>query len=58
MDSDNYEVIYCPEDGENRVYCGICDELCIERLYKNHLKSQTHTNNKHKRKSFQINLLN
>ena len=30
----------------------------IERFYKNHLKSQTHTNNKHKRKSFQINLLN
>ena len=45
MDSDNYEVIYCPEDDECRVYCAICDKLCIERFYKNHLKSQTHTNN-------------
>ena len=42
----------------NTEFCDICDELCIERYYKNHLKSQTHTNNKHKRKSFQINLLN
>ena len=31
MDSDNYEVIYCPEDGEYRNYCNICDKLCIER---------------------------
>ena len=36
MDSDIYEVIYCPEDDEYRVYCEICD--------KNHLKSQTHFN--------------
>ena len=49
MDSDIYEVIYCPKDGEYRVYCNICDNLCIERCYKNHLKSQTHTNNIHKR---------
>ena len=54
MVSDNktYEAIYCSEDGEYRVYCNICDKLCIERYYKNHLKSQTHTNNKYKR--FQI----
>ena len=39
-----YEAIYCPEDNEYRVYCNICDKLCIERYYKNHLKSQTHTN--------------
>ena len=26
-----YEVIYCPEDHEYRVYCEICDKLCIER---------------------------
>ena len=56
MDSDNQLVIYC-EDGENGVYCQICEELCIERFYKNHLKSQTHTNNIRKReqlnKSFQ-----
>ena len=30
MDSDYYELIYCPEDGEYRVYCEICDKLCIE----------------------------
>ena len=47
MDSDNkiYEVIYCPEDDEYRVYCKICDKLCIERFHKNHPKSQTHTEN-------------
>ena len=28
----------------------ICDNLCIERLYKNHLQSQTHTNNNRKRR--------
>ena len=46
MDSDNnrYEVINCPEDHEKRVYCDTCDKICIERFYKNHLKSQTHTN--------------
>ena len=54
MESDNQEVIFCEDDGE---YCNICDKLCIERYYKNHLKSQTHTNNVHKRQlneSFQI----
>ena len=45
MVSNNYEVIYCQEDDEGRVYCNICDKLCIERYYKNHLKSQTHKNN-------------
>ena len=49
MDSDNYEVIHCPEDDEYRVYCNICDKLCIERFYKNHLKSETHSNNKYKK---------
>ena len=45
MHSDNnYEVTYCPEDDEHRVHCDICDKLCIERFYKNHLKSQTHDN--------------
>ena len=48
-DNNNYEVIYCPEDGEYRVYCESCDKLCIERFDKNHLKSQTHTNNNRKR---------
>ena len=32
MDSDiNYEVIYCEDEGEYRVYSDICDNLCIER---------------------------
>ena len=49
MDIDKYEVIYCPEDNEYRVYCKICDQLCIERFHKNHLKSQTLPKNIHKR---------
>ena len=49
MDNDEYEVIYYPQDDENRVYCNICDKLCIEQYYNNHLKSQTHTNNTRKR---------
>ena len=49
MDSDNQLVIFC-EDDEYRVYCHICDKLCIERFYKNHLKSRAHTNNFPKRK--------
>ena len=57
MDSDNQLVIYC-EDGEYRVYCDVCDNLCIERFFKNHLKSKTHTNSIRKReqlnKSFQV----
>ena len=43
MNSDNQQVIYC-ENGEYRVYCSNCDNLCIERYYENHLKSQTHIN--------------
>ena len=49
MDSDNYEAIYCEDDGEYRVYCSVCDALCIERFYKNHLKSKTHINNINKK---------
>ena len=46
MDS---EVLYCPEEDEYRVYCDVCDNLCIERFYKNHLKSPTLTNNVNKK---------
>ena len=57
MNSDNQQVIYC-EDGEYKVYCNICDKLCIDRFYKNHLKSRTHTKNIRQReqlnKSFQV----
>ena len=35
--------------GEHRVYRDICDNLVIERFYKNHLKSQTHTSTIRKR---------
>ena len=45
MDDENQLVIYCEDDGEYRVYCNICDSLCIERFYKNHLKSKTHIDN-------------
>ena len=48
-ESDKYEVIFGADDDEYRVYCEICDKLCIERYYKNHLKSGTHTNNFFKR---------
>ena len=52
------EIIYCANDDEYRVYCDICDKLCIERFYKNHLKSGTHINDFQKRqqiiKRFQI----
>ena len=36
------------------IYCGVCDNLCIERFYKNHLKSQTHINNIRKREQLNI----
>ena len=45
MDVENQLVTYCEDDGEYRVYCDICDNLCIQRFYKNHLKSKTHLNN-------------
>ena len=46
--SDNQQVIYC-EYGEYRVYCDICDNLSIERFYRNHLKSRNLINNIRKR---------
>ena len=48
MDSEEQETIYCEDDGEYRIYCKICDKLCIERYYTNHLKSGTHINNYYK----------
>ena len=62
MDGGNQEGIFCKDDGEYRVYCENCDKLCIERLYKNYLKSGNHIKNIQKRqqfnKSFQIISLN
>ena len=49
MDNENEEAIYCEDDGEYGVYCEICDNLCIDRFCKNHLKSQTQTKNIYKR---------
>ena len=49
MDIEIQEVIYSPDDDEYRVYCNICDELCIERFFENHLKSKTHKNNFYKK---------
>ena len=34
MDCENQEVIYCADDDEYRVYCHICNKLCIERYLK------------------------
>ena len=48
MESDNQEILYCEDDCEYRIYCDTCDKLCIERYYKNHLKSGTHTINFYK----------
>ena len=31
-ESDKYEVLFCADDAEFRVYCDICDKLCIERF--------------------------
>ena len=44
MDCENQLVISC-EDGEYRFYCDVCDNLCIQRYYNNHLKSKSHKNN-------------
>ena len=61
MDCENQIVIYC-EDGEYRVYCDVCDSLCIQRFYENHLKAQTHIKNILKieklNKSFEVISLN
>ena len=49
IESDIYDVIYCADDDGHSVYCDLCDNLCIKRFYKMHLKSQSHTNNIYKR---------
>ena len=46
------EAIYCEDDGEFRVHRNIRDKLCIERFYKNYLKTGTHINSIHKTKHF------
>ena len=52
-ENDSYEVIFCPEDDEYRIYCDICDKLRRGRYFKNHLISGTHTNNSYKKISKQ-----
>ena len=53
MNGENQQVVFC-EDDENRVYCSICDKLCMEQIDKNQLKSTTHTNNSRKREQLNI----
>ena len=40
---ENLEATFCEDDEEYRLNFNICDNLCIEPFYENHLKSQTHT---------------
>ena len=50
MDFDNNEEKnYCADDDTWRIYCDICDKLCVDRYYNNHLTSGTHINNINKR---------
>ena len=44
MEIENQEVFDCEDDREYMVYCEICDKLCIERYYKNVMKSRIRTN--------------
>ena len=44
MNIEIQEFVYCAHDDEYSVYCELCDTLCIERYYKNRLKSGTHPN--------------
>ena len=39
-DDNNQKVIHCAADDECRIYCNICDKLCIKRFFENHLKSE------------------
>ena len=36
-------------DNQRVIHCDVCDNLCIDRYYKSHLKSQTHINSIRKR---------
>ena len=29
-EGDNYEVLYCADDNDYRVYCESCDKLCLD----------------------------
>ena len=52
VEEDIYEnAILCEKDGEYRIYCDVCDNFCIVRYYKNHLKSRTHMIDINKKKT-------
>ena len=53
-EKDNYEVLYCADDINYRMNCEVCDKICIERYYKKHLESGTHTNNFYKRQQIKV----
>ena len=42
--------MFCADYDTLRTYCDICDKLCIDGYYNNHLEKETHFNNIHKRK--------
>ena len=54
MYGENEEAISCEDDGEYRIYCSECDNLCFQRYYKNHLKSGTHLKVFYKRQRLNI----
>ena len=45
MKGDFQEKIYCADDDEYRMFCDICDKLCIDGYYSNQLKSGIHITN-------------
>ena len=49
MESEHQEAIFCADDDEYRIYRDICDKLCVERFYYNHLESGNHNTNTRKR---------
>ena len=42
MERNIQEFVPCEHDREYKIYCKICDRLCIELFYKNHPESGTH----------------
>ena len=45
MDNQQELIVYCEDSREFKQYCDVCDAFCIQRFYKNHLKSRSHMNN-------------
>ena len=58
MEKKNQEAIYCADDDEYRLFFNICDKLCLERFYENHLKSRTHLTNLRQREQLKSSYTN